>query len=531
MKKLALGYLVSSFQALSAVALLASSAWLISRAAEQPSIMYLSIGIVGVRAFALGRAGFRYAERLVTHDATFQQVARLRKKIFAKLIPLAPLGLGVSRGSLLNSLVRDVDDSQERNLRVIPVIVQVVAVTIFGATLFWLLLPEYALWFALVAVCSLVGGTLLAQRLDARNQSLVATKRADFSRMLVDRLEHQAVLKAYDWESSKATSLYEIDLSLTKMQSRSARIAGINSVVNLIATYSTVAIAMHLGSLAMANHGLAGVLFTVLVLSPLAIFEVYSQVGNATISNAKFNASARRLNELMTLKPGEYVGDDVGGNRVLEGFQSLRFKGVVASYPADSGQIHIPDFEIRRGDLLLLTGPSGSGKSTVANLLVGFLQPASGRVELNGTPISEFATSSLREKVGVLEQFPTIFSGSVRVNLVMAKQNAMDSELQAVLEQVGLWSMLKKREGLDTQVGERGTQLSGGEIQRLAFARNLLAGHELIVLDEPVTGVEAILREKLLQDILNLTKVGKTVILISHDVPLGLKATNRVSFS
>ena len=530
MRKLALGYLVSSLQALSAVALLASSAWLISRAAEQPSIMYLSLGIVGVRTFALGRAAFRYAERLVTHDATFEQISRLRRSIFAKLIPLAPIGLDVSRGSLLNSLIRDVDDSQERTLRVLPVVFQTVAVTIAGTVMFWFLLPEFAILFLLVAVGSIGAGIIVAQRLDSKTQQLVMGTRAEFSRMLVDRLENQAVLKAYGWDSSSAHSLARLDQSLTSMQARSARVAGLNSVINLVATYISVFVAMYLGAVALANHALSGVLFTVLVLSPLAIFEVYSQIGSATVSNAKFKTSAVRLNELSGLQAGEFVGSDLGGSRTLGSFESLSFKGVVAKYHANSKPICIPDFEFKRGDVLVLSGPSGCGKSTVANLLVGFLKPAAGFLEINGTSISDYSTSSLRQIVGLLEQFPAIFSGSVRANLILAKPNGTEAELIQVLEQVDLWSMLDKREGLDTQLGERGSQLSGGEMQRLAIARNLLSGQELIVLDEPASGVEPMFREQLLLDILDLTKQGKSIILISHDLPQDLKVTTTVTF-
>ena len=530
MKKLALGYLVSAMQAISSVALLASSAWLISRAAEQPSIMYLSLGIVGVRAFALGKAGFRYAERLVTHDATFEQVSDLRQSVFAKVIPLAPLGLGVSRGELLNALIRDVDDSQERTLRVIPVIVQVIAVTVAGTILFWFMLPQFAFWFFFVSVCAIACGVFATKRVESKAQHIATGERAMFSRMLVNQLEHQAILKAYGWESSKEKALAELDKSLTAMQIKSAHVAGLGSIVNLIATYGSVFIAMHLGAAAMAGHELSGVLFTVLVLTPLAIFEVYSQIGSATVANARFKASKLRLNELSSLEPGEFVGDDIGGSKTLEDFESLSFSSVVAKYQADSKPIHIPDFEVNRGDLLLISGPSGSGKSTIANLLVGFLNPVSGRIQVNGTSISEFSTSSLRERVGLLEQFPTVFSGSVRVNLQMAKPSATDAELVDALEHVHLWSTLSNREGLETQVGERGAQLSGGEVQRLAIARNLLAGHDLLVFDEPATGVDSNLRENLLLDMVQLTSLGKTVILISHDLPPGLRFTKSVTF-
>jgi ATP-binding cassette subfamily C protein CydC len=119
-KRFVPGLLLGILASGSAVALLATSAWLITRASEQPPILFLGFAVVGVRAFALGRAFFRYVERLVTHDAAFRSLAVLRTGIFRRLIPIAPDGLGgTRRGDLLTRLVSDVDQLQDLPLRVV----------------------------------------------------------------------------------------------------------------------------------------------------------------------------------------------------------------------------------------------------------------------------------------------------------------------------------------------------------------------------------------------------------------------------
>ena len=144
--------------AASAVALLACSAWLITRAAEMPPILFLGLAVVGVRAFALSRAAFRYLERLLSHDAAFRQLGALRLGIFARLLPLAPAGLsGTRRGDLLTRLVRDVDDLQDLPLRVVQPLATSGLVAGFSVVGVWWLLPSAGLTLAL---CLLVAGVV-----------------------------------------------------------------------------------------------------------------------------------------------------------------------------------------------------------------------------------------------------------------------------------------------------------------------------------------------------------------------------------
>ncbi|WP_348648447.1 ABC transporter transmembrane domain-containing protein [Cryobacterium breve] len=162
--------------ALSAVALLATSAWLITRAAEQPPILYLSVAIVGVRAFALGRSAFRYLDRLTSHDAAFRQLAALRVGVFERILPLAPAGLAnTRRGDLLTRLVRDVDDLQDFPLRVVQPLATAGVLAVLSVAGVWLLSPLAALGLAVCLVLAGVLGTAasgsVAARLRARARS------------------------------------------------------------------------------------------------------------------------------------------------------------------------------------------------------------------------------------------------------------------------------------------------------------------------------------------------------------------------
>jgi ATP-binding cassette subfamily C protein CydC len=173
------GILVGILAAFCTVALLATSAWLITKAAEQPPILFLSMAVVGVRAFALGRAFFRYLERLFSHDAAFRQLEVVRVEVLRRLIPLAPGGLGrAKRGSLLSALVSDVDDLQNLPLRVVQPIVTSLGVAIVAVVGVALLSPVAALGLAVCLVLAFAVSALWVTRYAARAERSIAPRRA-----------------------------------------------------------------------------------------------------------------------------------------------------------------------------------------------------------------------------------------------------------------------------------------------------------------------------------------------------------------
>jgi ATP-binding cassette subfamily C protein CydC len=176
-----------------------------------------------------------------------------------------------------------------------------------------------------------------------------------------------------------------------------------------------------------------------------------------------------------------------------------------------------------------VSGESGAGKSTISNLVLRFLEPSAGELLLNGRNASEYSFESIRAVIGLIEQQPTVFYGTVRQNLLLAKPEASDVELIEVLQRVGLWSMVESRGGLDLFVGERAALLSGGEAARLAMARALLANFQLLILDEPTANLDAVTAEATLRELMSVAEQARVaVILISHDLAMAALTTSSV---
>jgi ATP-binding cassette subfamily C protein CydC len=154
-------------------------------------------------------------------------------------------------------------------------------------------------------------------------------------------------------------------------------------------------------------------------------------------------------------------------------------------------------------------------------------------VLLNNTSLNEVSAEWLNSQVGLIEQNPTIFRGTVRQNLLLANPDSLDSDLEKVLRDVRLWAMLKEREGLDTQVGDRGLLLSGGEAQRLALARAMLSNFKLLILDEPTANVDQESASVLVKDLLSAANLqGKRmVILITHDPDIAALVQRKIEVS
>ncbi|MDF2442267.1 MAG: ATP-binding cassette, subfamily bacterial CydC, partial [Subtercola sp.] len=174
---------------------------------------------------------------------------------------------------------------------------------------------------------------------------------------------------------------------------------------------------------------------------------------------------------------------------------------------------------IRPGERLLVTGPSGSGKSTLAAVLVRFLEHT-GTFTLDGVDVRALAPEVVRQSIGLCEQTPYIFDANIRQNLLFARETASDDDLRAVLDRVGLADWAADRGGLDAALGQHGALVSGGEAQRIALARVLLADFPVVIFDEPTANVDPARADALLRDLLAAAGPGRSVVLISHtDVP------------
>ena len=519
----------------SAVALLACSAWLIVRASEQPAVMYLSAAVVGVRAFALSRAAFRYTERLASHDAALRQLAVTRTDLVRRLIPLAPDGLArTRRGSVLGALVDDVDELQNLPLRVVLPLVSSTTVAL-GAVL----LVAFVWWpAALTLLGCLVLAALVATgwgwAAGSRAERRIAPLRARLADAVLDHLGSLDVLVAYGAEHASARRIANADADLRRAVTRRAGAqAGTTALVSLAAGAASLG-AVLVAAPAVGDGTLTGPAFAVAVLVPMAVFEVFSAVPAAAAAWRQVRAAAERIAASVPADvpagvPSESVPAPTGIAPPLG--EGLVLSGVSARWPfaANGGDDALPhalhgvDFAVAPGERVLVVGSSGAGKTTLAHVLLRFLDPSAGRYVLGGRDVADLNPDDVRLTVGLCEQQPMLFDEDIRQNLLFARETATDADLEAVLERVGLGPWLRERGGLSARVGERGALVSGGQAQRIALARALLRGFPVLVLDEPTAGVDADASEALLTDLLGAASRDQTVVLISHvAVPEGL---------
>ncbi|MFS0714306.1 thiol reductant ABC exporter subunit CydC [Microbacterium sp. 2P01SA-2] len=501
----------------SAVALLACSAWLIVRASEQPAVMYVMAAVVGVRAFAISRAVFRYLERLTSHDAALRQLATTRTDLVRRLIPLAPDGLGrIRRGSALSALVDDVDDLQNLPLRVVEPLVASATVALaavaFVATVSW---PAglTLLGCLVVAAAAATGWGWVA---GARAERTIAPLRARLADAVADHLGSLDVLLAYGAEEQSRRRVEAADADLRRAVVRRAGAqAGSAAIVSLAAGAASI-LAVVVTAPDVATLG--GPWLAVAVLVPMAVFEVFQTVPLAAASWRQVHASAERIAATVPSSiPAGLVASAVAPTGVAPALgDGLHLRDVSVSWPgADRPALAGVDLDVRPGERLLVVGSSGAGKSTLAHALVRFLD-VEGGYRIGRSDVRDLSPDDVRLTVGLCEQQPMLFDEDIRQNLLFARDTATDAELEAVLERVGLGDWLRERGGLDARVGEYGALVSGGQAQRIALARALLHGFPVLVLDEPTAGVDPAASDALMRDLLSAVDPERAVVLISH---------------
>ena len=526
--RLSLGVILAIVTLLASIGLLTLSGWFLAASAVAGvaglySFNYM-LPAAGVRGAAIFRTAGRYAERLVSHDATFRVLAHLRVFTFTKILPLSPGGIAHFRqADLLNRLVADVDTLDHLYLRVISPLVSALVVIILVTFGLSFLDVKLALTLgAIMLVLMLLLPVIFYRAGKPAGRELTAL-RSNYRMQLTSWLQGQSELVVFGAQSRFRQQLNDIEQRWMLRQQQQAKLTGLSQAMVIAAAGLTVTLMLWLAAGGINQFPQPGALIALFVFTPLAAFEALGPVAAAFQHLGQVIASAQRVSQIID-QPADVTFPSQGplaGERV-----SLSLKNVTFSYPGQPLPVlKNINLDVRAGEHIALLGQTGCGKSTLLQLLTRAWDISNGALEINGHPVADYDEATLRNMITVVSQRAHVFNTTLRENLRMASPQSTDEQIADALKQVDLHVLLEN-EGLNAWLGEGGRQLSGGEQRRIGLARALLHDAPLWLLDEPTEGLDAETEQHILA-LLHKHCQNKTLLLVTHRLH-GLEALDRI---
>lgn len=512
------GMVLSVVALLASIGLITLSGWFLSGVAIAgfPGIYYFNymLPAAGVRATALLRTTGRYAERLVSHDATFRVLAYLRVFAFSKIFPLSPGGISHFRhGEILNHLVADVETLDHLYLRVLSPIFTAFIV-IFTLT--------FSLSFIDLHLAWTLGGAMLLLLFTLPFVFYYAGKpighkltslRADYRTILTSTLQGQAELTLFNALSRFRQSLFETEKQWQINQQKQESLIGLSQAIIMFASGCTATLLLWMSANHVGGNTNPGELIALFVFCSLAAFEALGPVAVTFLHMGRVITSATNITELINEKPKVTFTEK--GLPLLH-LEKISIENISFTYPGQPFPVlKNVSLSLLQGQHFVLLGKTGCGKSTLLQLITRAWDVSSGVIKFNGHPISSYSEQSLRSIMSVVPQRVHVFSDTLRNNLLLSNEQASDKQIYDVLEEVGLGNLLENDHSLDSWIGDGGRHLSGGEQRRLGIARALLHNTPLILMDEPTEGLDA----QTEQQIISLLKekcTDKILFIITH---------------
>ena len=470
-----------------------------------------------VRGLAIGRTLFRYFEKLVTHDATFRILAKLRVQVFEKIIPLSPGVLNRYRNSdLLNRLVSDVDTLDSLYLRLIaPFITAIFVILAMCIGLSFVNAPLALGLGASLLLLVFVIPTVFYQLGKKFGDKLVHS-RALYRTQFLEFIQAQAELLLFNAEDKLKNNMAKTEANWQADQQKEANLSGFSTALSLFLNGLIIAAMLWFSSQAeFGNDEYRMAFIALFTFAALASFEILMPLGSAFLHIGQVIASAERVTDIIEQRPlvtfNGKAEFDQNATTLIEA------KDLSFTYPERQNRaLENLNLTIQKGKKIAILGKTGSGKSTLLQLLVRNYDANQGELFLAGKPIADYAEDTLRSQFCFLTQRVHVFSDTLRQNLQFASAvNIPDEKMIEVLNQVGLGKLLEQEQGLDIWLGDGGRPLSGGEQRRLGLARILLNDAPILLLDEPTEGLDRETERQILRLILAHAE-NKTLIMVTH---------------
>ena len=503
----------------SSIGLLTTSGWFLAATAIAGlgTLFNFFYPSASVRGLAIIRTLFRYFEKLVTHDATFRILAKLRVQVFEKIIPLSPAVLNRYRNSdLLNRLVSDVDTLDSLYLRLIAP---------FITAIFVILAMCIGLSFVNVPLALGLGVSLLLlvfiiptvfYQLGKKFGDKLVHSRALYRTQFLEFIQAQAELLLFNAEDKLKDNMAKTEANWQADQQKEANLSGFSTALSLFLNGLIIAAMLWFSSQAeFGNDEYRMAFIALFTFAALASFEILMPLGSAFLHIGQVIASAERVTDIIEQQPlvtfNGKAEFDQNATTLIEA------KDLSFTYPERQNRaLENLNLTIQKGKKVAILGKTGSGKSTLLQLLVRNYDANQGELFLAGKPIANYAEDTLRSQFCFLTQRVHVFSDTLRQNLQFASAvNISDEKMIEVLNQVGLGKLLEQEQGLDIWLGDGGRPLSGGEQRRLGLARILLNDAPILLLDEPTEGLDRETERQILRLILAHAE-NKTLIMVTH---------------
>lgn len=465
----------------------------------------------------LAQSVFSYFRIFLFVRVAEKTLADLRQHTFNHLIRLPMKFFQQRRVGELNSRISsDITLLQDALTSTLAEFIRQIIIIVGGVTL--MLMTSFKLTLFMLAILPVIMVLVgVFGRYIRKLSKLAQAQVADSNTIVEETLQGIQSVKAFTNEFFEMARYRAKTKDIAHTGIQNGRLRGAFSSFTILGLFGAMTAVIWRGSTLLASGELAtGELFSFVIYSMFiggtigGMADVFARVqkfiGATEDLLEIFNEVAETVEELPVLAP----------HQILHG--GIRFDHLSFSYPTRTDMLVLNDIhvEIKPDTLVALVGPSGAGKSTIVALLLRLYEPTSGKILFDGTDNISIPLSVLRSQMAIVPQDIFLFGGSIRENIAYGRTGATEAMVEEAARKANAWEFISKfPEGLDTLVGERGTQLSGGQRQRVAIARAVLKDPKILILDEATSSLDSE-SERLVQDALEKLMKGRTSIVIAH---------------
>lgn len=517
------GVLLSLLAAFASIGLLTLSGWFITASAvaglSAPDGVALTFNFLlpsaQIRALAIVRTIGRYAERMVTHEATFRILARIRVWFFSRLIPLAPAQVdNVRGGEILSRMTADIDALDALYLRfALPILMAVVGIPVI-TTFIYIYAPSISLALLVMLLLAGVLVPTLFNRIGQKPARESVVQSARLRTCTIDFIQGFTDLIAYRAEDRYRKAAVAVSDQYIDSQMKNNQLSAWSSSLTLLVSQLSIILVLMIGAGLFQTHQFTGPVLAMLIFCTAAVFELIAPLPLVLQLMGKIQNAASRIREVAEMPP---MIIDPGFPKAIPKTLDLSIQQMSFRYP-DRDQWILQDINltIPQGSRIAIVGRSGAGKTSLLHLLMRNYDPQNGVLSIGGINYQQLNSKDLTTRFGLLSQQTRLFAGTIGENILLGNPKATRQEINLAIHAAGLGQLIQHLpEGLNAWVGENGLKVSGGEARRIALARVYLKNAPILLLDEPTEGLDFD-TEKVVLKALESFAVDKTVVLVTH---------------